>query len=95
MLASLDHVGRVVVERVDRADAGRVKSWIAASQQSFLTTYAEVLGAERYGELIDESLFEPLRLQQELREFIYAARHLPHWKYVPDAALQDLLPDEE
>jgi maltokinase len=95
MLASLDHVGRVVMKRVEGADAKRVRSWTTASQQMFLDTYRESLGPARYDELIDESLFEPLRLQHELREYIYAARHLPHWKYVPDMALQDLLPDEE
>ena len=35
----------------------------------------------------------PLRLQQECREFLYAVHHLPHWRYVPDAALIELLPD--
>jgi len=27
-----------------------------------------------------------------VREFLYAVRHLPHWRYVPDAALGDLFP---
>jgi maltokinase len=95
MLASLDHVGRVVIKRVDGADAERVRSWISAAQQVFLDSYRETLGAETYRALIDERLFTPLRFQQELREYIYAARHLPHWKYVPDLALQDLLPEGE
>jgi maltokinase len=95
MLASLDHVGRVVIRRVAGADRQRVGLWIAASQHSFLTAYRDSLGPTLYSELIDESLFAPLRFQQELREYIYAARHLPHWKYVPDLALQDLLRDEE
>jgi maltokinase len=95
MLASLDHVGRVVLKRVDGADEHRVRTWIEASQVEFLASYRRTLGAQRYAELVDASLFAPLRLQQELREYIYAAGHLPHWKYVPDLALQDLLPDEE
>jgi maltokinase len=95
MLASLDHVGRVVIKRVDGADTERVRSWIRVAQQTFLDSYRETLGAEIYSALIDERLFTSLRFQQELREYIYAARHLPHWKYVPDLALQDLLPDEE
>ena len=33
----------------------------------------------------------PFRMQQVLREIIYAARHLPRWMYVPDAALPALL----
>jgi maltokinase len=95
MIASLDHVGRVVIKRVDGADPGLVRSWIVAAQQTFLDTYRETLGEQAYSELVDERLFTPLRFQQELREYIYAARHLPHWSYVPDMALQDLLPDEE
>ncbi len=31
------------------------------------------------------------RTQQVLREIIYAAKHLPRWMYVPDAALPALL----
>ena len=31
------------------------------------------------------------RVQQVLREIVYAARHLPRWRYVPDAALPALL----
>ena len=33
----------------------------------------------------------PSALQQVLREIVYAARHLPRWMYVPDAALPALL----
>ena len=46
----------------------------------------------RHAHLFDEALAVPLRLQQEVREFLYAAKHLPHWRYVPDGALRDLLP---
>jgi hypothetical protein len=28
-----------------------------------------------------------------VREHLYAVAHLPHWVYVPDAALDALLPD--
>jgi maltokinase len=95
MIASLDHVGRVVIKRVEGADAAKVRAWITSAQAEFLTSYRDALGEVRFAELVDESLFEPLRLQQECREYIYAAQHLPHWRYVPDMALQDLLPGEE
>ena len=36
-------------------------------------------------------LLRPFRVAQELHEFVYAARFLPEWRYVPDAALPALL----
>ena len=95
LLASLDHVGRVVVKRTDGVDTDAVRTWIAAAQDAFLHAYRGSLAASGSLELLDERLLVPLRLQQECREYLYAARHLPHWVYVPDAALTDLLPDEE
>lgn len=93
MLASLDHVGRVVIRRTEGADADVVRRWISASQTEFLDSYRRGLASVGRSELLDERLLRPLRLQQEVREFLYAVRHLPHWRYVADAALADLLPD--
>ena len=95
MLASLDHVGRVVVERTDGVDVDVVRTWITTEQSAFLDEYRDTLARNGSADLLDERLLEPLRLQQECREFLYAVHHLPHWRYVPDAALLDLLPDEE
>ena len=39
----------------------------------------------------DVRLLRPLRVAQELHEFVYAVRHLPSWRYVPDGALAALL----
>ena len=36
-------------------------------------------------------LLGAFRVQQEVREHLYAVAHLPHWRYVPDAALPALL----
>jgi maltokinase len=33
-------------------------------------------------------------VQQECREYAYARRYLPHWRYVPDAALPALLEED-
>jgi maltokinase len=52
-----------------------------------------MLSRHGLADLLDERLLSPLRLQQEVREFLYAVRHLPVWRYVPDGALVDLLPD--
>jgi maltokinase len=93
MLASLDHVGRVVLMRTEGADPHLVRTWIAAAQEAFRHEYADTLARLRHADLLDEALAVPLRLQQEVREFLYAAKHLPHWRYVPDGALRDLLPD--
>jgi maltokinase len=95
MLASLDHVGRVVVRHVDGASPEVVRTWIDAAQEIFLAEYVGTLARHRHLHLLDERLLRPMRLQQEVREFLYAVRHLPHWVYVPHAALVDLLPDEE
>ena len=42
-------------------------------------------------DLYDPAPLRAFRTQQVLREIIYAARHLPRWMYVPDAALPALL----
>ncbi|MGN6752278.1 MAG: hypothetical protein ACTHJJ_06950, partial [Intrasporangium sp.] len=97
MLASLDHVGRVVHRRLDEGGAGaaaarlRVTAWIEAAEAAFLDEYRATLEAVGATELFAEQAVPPLRVQQECREFLYAAHHLPHWRYVPDAALPALL----
>ncbi|MEZ5115408.1 MAG: hypothetical protein R2737_03980 [Candidatus Nanopelagicales bacterium] len=92
MLQSLDHVGRVVLRRTDGVDAAYVTAWIPAAQREFLSAYAATLDRSGRPELLDHRLLRPLRLLQEVREFRYAVHHLPHWRYVPDGALQDLIP---
>jgi maltokinase len=92
MLASLDHVGRVVLHHEPGADAAAVRSWITAAQQDFLAAYRAGLAAAGRAGLLDEQLLWPLRLHQEVREYVYALHHLPHWRYVPDAALTSLVP---
>ncbi len=94
MLASLDHVGRVVLQRtegLDEAQRGRVHDWIAAAQRGFLDAYLSRLAEAGEESLLDARLVRPFQLQQECREFIYAARYLPHWRYVPEGALAALL----
>jgi maltokinase len=92
MLQALDHVGRVVNRRVDGSDAERVTRWIAAAQQQFITSYRDRLHTHRSTELLDEHLLLPFQVEQECREFLYAVRHRPQWRYVPDQALQALFP---
>lgn len=93
MLASVDHVGRVVVHRTPGIDAETVTAWIPRAQEALLTAYRARLAQESAGDLLDERLLPALMVDQECREYIYAARHLPHWRYVPDAVLCHLFPD--
>ena len=94
MLASLDHVGRIVIRRTDGVDVTAVRGWMRAAEDAFLTAYRLRLADAGASELLEERLLRPMRLQQECRELLYAVQHLPLWRYVPDEALADLLPDE-
>ena len=49
----------------------------------------------RHKAIFDERLVRPFRFQQEVREYLYALDHLPLWRYAPDGALIDLIPDPE
>jgi maltokinase len=94
MLASLDHVGRVVLFRTDDLDDDqrrRVLDWIDIAQRSFIDAYASTLAESGEERLFEPRLARPFQLQQECREYIYAARYLPHWQYVPEGALASLL----
>ncbi len=88
MLCSIDHVGRVVLHRTPDIDAGIVQEWMWRAEDCFLTSYRNRLAQP---ELLDSTLIPALRVQQECREYLYAAQHLPHWRYVPHAALPALL----
>ena len=90
MLASLDHVGRIVQYRDQGADLGLIRDWIAGAQRAFMDSYRMQATALGIGDLLDDRLLMPLRVRQEVREMCYAVQHLPHWVYVPDLALADL-----
>lgn len=98
MLASWDHVGRVVLHRTDDLDEAarqRVLEWVERSQRGFLGTYTDTLAAAGRTDLLDARLLAPFQALQECREYAYAHRYLPHWRYVPDAALPALLARQE
>jgi maltokinase len=88
-------VGRVVVRRTEGIDPEVVHEWIHHAQRAFLHDYRDTLARMGSTDLFDDALLAPLRLHQEIREYLYAVRHLPHWVYVPDLALSDLLSHEE
>jgi len=93
MLASIDHVARVVNYRTEGLDPRPAVIWIPHAQDAFLAAYQGVLAAAGQRSLLDDRLLRPLMLDQECREFVYSARHLPHWRYVPDAVLTEMFPD--
>jgi maltokinase len=86
MLQSLDHVGRVALRHAPDADAQLVETWITEARSAYLTAYRET-----QSDLLDERLLAAFAVEQECREYVYAARHLSRWLYVPDAALPALL----
>ena len=88
MTTSLDHVGRVVAERVEGALVARVGSWIAETTAAFVAAYAAGLESVGRRDLFDEALVAPFEVEQECRELVYAARFLPRWRYAPMAALR-------
>lgn len=88
MTTSLDHVGRVVAERVEGALVARVGSWIAETTAAFLAAYTAGLESVGRRELFNEALLAPFEVEQECRELVYAARFLPRWRYAPMAALR-------
>ncbi len=94
MLCSLDHVARVVLHRTDDLTPDQVQrtlDWIPESEATFLQAYVTTLDDLGCAHLLDARLIAPFRIQQECREYIYADRYLPHWRYVPEAALPALL----
>ena len=90
MSQSLAHVA-IVARRHNDLDAAALAVVDAAARQAFLDAYARHLAALAHADLYDPAPLRAFRLQQVLREVVYAAKHLPHWMYVPDAALPALL----
>jgi maltokinase len=90
MTQSLAHVAIVARHHCD-LDAAALAVVDAAARQAFLDAYTRHLAALGHADLYDPGLLRAFRLQQVLREVVYAAKHLPHWMYVPDAALPALL----
>ena len=86
-MQSLDHVGRIV----ERRRGVSLGAWIADASEQCLRSYRDELALRDAASLFDEELLRPLRVAQELHEFVYSATHLPGWRYVPDRALAALL----
>ncbi|GAS88907.1 glucosamine kinase [Mycolicibacterium brisbanense] len=84
MVQSLAHVA-IVAQKYTALEPHALTDVSNLVRRTFLDAYQA--SAPRY----DPAPLRALRLQQVLREIIYAAKHLPRWMYVPDAALPALL----
>jgi len=90
VVRSLDHVGRIVERR--RPDrAADIAAWIAEARTSFLESYTSELRDLGGTDLFDDRLLHPFEVAQGCHEYVYAARYLPLWRYVPDLAMPSLL----
>lgn len=84
VLQSIAHVGAVVVKRRCPERGDDVQQFIDAATTAALDAY-------RTTHDIDLHVLHAFRVAQELHEYAYSIQHLPHWRYVADAALPRLL----
>lgn len=85
LTTSLQHVAQVAIKRrgTPPEDAAR---WASEARARMLAAYQESC------DLLDASLIRPFEVEQECRELIYAARHLPRWRYAPMGVLRTWYP---
>ncbi|WP_084961425.1 hypothetical protein [Thermoactinospora rubra] len=88
LTTSLEHVAQVAVKRRG-LEPGRAREWAAEARERLLAAYRA-----RARDLLDETLLRPFEVEQECRELIYAARHLPRWRYAPMGVLRTWYPEE-
>ncbi|MGW4476167.1 hypothetical protein ACWENQ_41460 [Nonomuraea sp. NPDC004354] len=93
LTTSLEHVAQVAVKRRGTAPSAAAE-WAAAARAGFLEAYRLRLRAAGRAELLDERLLGPFEIEQECRELIYAARHLPRWRYAPMGVLRTRYTEE-
>lgn len=90
MTQSLAHAA-IVAAKYTAIDPETLAGVDGLLRMAFLDAYADRIAELGHSELYDAVALYPFRMQQVLREIIYATRHLPRWMYVPDAALPALL----
>ncbi|MEU7001437.1 hypothetical protein [Nonomuraea sp. NPDC046570] len=94
LTTSLEHVAQVAVKRRGTAPADAAR-WARESRAAMLAAYTTRLSERGRPELLDAALIRPFEVEQECRELIYAARHLPRWRYAPMGVLRTWYPDPE
>ncbi|GAA3593845.1 hypothetical protein GCM10022419_091130 [Nonomuraea rosea] len=93
LTTSLEHVAQVAIRRRDVPPA-KAASWAAEARAAVLAAYSARLAAKDRADLLDVRLIRPFEVEQECRELIYAARHLPRWRYAPMGVLRTWYPEE-
>lgn len=84
LVQSIDHVGAVVIRRHRPDRSEDVDRFVVEATAAALDAYTSV-------HRVDDGLLLAFRVAQELHEYAYSILHLPHWRYVADAALPRLL----
>ncbi|WP_214106337.1 hypothetical protein [Acrocarpospora catenulata] len=87
LTTSLEHVAQVAVKRRG-ADPQSMAAWVWMTRESLEGAYVARLAAGGREDLLDRALIRPFEVEQECRELIYAARHLPRWRYAPMGVLR-------
>ncbi|MEU8381647.1 hypothetical protein [Streptosporangium sp. NPDC048865] len=87
LTTSLEHVGQVAIRRRD-ADPEAIAGWAATTRAALESAYRDRLAERGHAALLDRSLSRPFEIEQECRELVYAARHLPRWRYAPMGVLR-------
>jgi maltokinase len=87
---SLSHAA-IVARKYADLDATALAEVDAAGRAAFEVAYVRRLTSLGHRGLYETGQLRAFRVQQVLREILYAAKHLPRWMYVPDAALPALL----
>lgn len=93
LVRSVDHLGRIAQRRREGRDAD-IERWIARSVEDLVDAYWAELAARGRADLFDGRLLRAFEVAQEAHEFVYAARFLPRWRYVPDLAMGAMFPPE-
>ncbi|MEO3853393.1 hypothetical protein [Acrocarpospora sp. B8E8] len=87
LTTSLEHVAQVAVKRRG-ADPQAMAAWSWMTREALETAYVTKLAEAGQSELLDRSLLRPFEVEQECRELLYAANHLPRWRYAPMGVLR-------
>ncbi|MFC4057544.1 hypothetical protein ACFOWE_04525 [Planomonospora corallina] len=91
LLTSLEHAGQVAVRRRD-ADPAAIGRWAAEATRSLADAYTARLRERGHARLLAPGLLRAFAAEQECRELVYAARHLPRWRYAPMGVLRSWYP---
>lgn len=94
LVRSVDHLGRIAHRLREGRDAD-IDDWIARSVADVTGAYRAELAGRGLADLFDGRLLRPFEVAQEVHEFVYAARFIPRWRYVPDLAIAAMFPREK